>query len=461
MEYDPSDSSGTADDLLPSHQTRSARGGQLTGNGRTIVGGFPYTRVQNDMENQIHQLEQEAYIAVLRAFKAQSDAITWEKESLITELRKELRVPDDEHRDLLSRVNADEVIRQIREWRQCCGLQSSFLNNAQPNHDMVPSPTVSASRKRQKTSQAVPALPLGVPSSSLHPQSLGVPLQASSSAAKRGTPGVRGKKAKLGQPLPVTYTHTGPGARGQAASRIAPGAVVATGHSVVASQYFSLIGRRVMTRWPDDNNFYEAIIRDYDAAKGLHLLSYDMNTPNESWEWVNLEEISPEDIRWEGEDLSITHRGGRGGSGRGLKKSGSRGGAALVSGRGRGFLKNQLRKDFAPTQNGTKRNMDEIEILNTDILIKEVEKVFNEAHPDPTEVEKAKKVLKEHEQSLLDAITRLAELSAGETEDDELHLSHSQSVDRNWSKQMTANYEDEVAEGGRESSDGDRMMGEG
>lgn len=29
------------------------------------------------METQIHQLEQEAYTSVLRAFKAQSDAITW------------------------------------------------------------------------------------------------------------------------------------------------------------------------------------------------------------------------------------------------------------------------------------------------------------------------------------------------------------------------------------------------
>lgn len=29
------------------------------------------------MEAQIHHLEQEAYCAVLRAFKAQSDALTW------------------------------------------------------------------------------------------------------------------------------------------------------------------------------------------------------------------------------------------------------------------------------------------------------------------------------------------------------------------------------------------------
>lgn len=33
--------------------------------------------MHGDMETQIHILEQEAYISVLRAFKAQADAISW------------------------------------------------------------------------------------------------------------------------------------------------------------------------------------------------------------------------------------------------------------------------------------------------------------------------------------------------------------------------------------------------
>ncbi|KAL4589721.1 hypothetical protein LXL04_002630 [Taraxacum kok-saghyz] len=69
------------------------------------------------MESQIHYLEQVAYSSVLRAFKAQSDALSWEKEGLITELRKELRVSDDEHRELLS----DDIIIRIRE-RICPSL---------------------------------------------------------------------------------------------------------------------------------------------------------------------------------------------------------------------------------------------------------------------------------------------------------------------------------------------------
>lgn len=33
---------------------------------------------------------------------------------MITELRKELRLSNEEHRELLGRVNADDVIRRIR-----------------------------------------------------------------------------------------------------------------------------------------------------------------------------------------------------------------------------------------------------------------------------------------------------------------------------------------------------------
>lgn len=110
--------------------------------------------------------------------------IVQEKESLITELRKELRVSDEEHRILLSRVNADEIIQKIRydgnrnnlvnkcsagfcikikyfmffpqfvirDWRKTSGLQPSTLSSSQPAQDhRVPSPTVSTTRKKQKT----------------------------------------------------------------------------------------------------------------------------------------------------------------------------------------------------------------------------------------------------------------------------------------------------------------------
>ncbi|GKV27527.1 hypothetical protein SLEP1_g36693 [Rubroshorea leprosula] len=426
MDYEPYDSSGTDDDLPPSHQNRIARGGRITGNGRSAIASVQYPRMydnETDMEAQIHHLEQEAYSSVLRAFKAQADAITWEKESLITELRKELRLSNEEHRELLGRVNADDVIRRIREWRQVGGIQSSMLNASQAVHDPVPSPAVSASRKKQTIIQSVPLQPFGGPSPSFHPQTA-PSHQPSSLAAKRGTlTGSKGKKHKPGMPSASSmkstqYPSSGQTGRGQVVNRVSNSAAVLS-EPAEGAACDPLIGTRVRTRWPEDNNFYEAVITDYNRVEGRHALVYDMGTVNETWEWVNLLEIPPEDLQWEGEDPGIPHRGGYGGSGRRISRSaGCDGVSGTGRGRGRGITKGSYRKDFLPSENGIgKRAADDIQILHTDTLIKEVERVFGTNHPDPLEIEKAKRELKEHEQSLIDAIARLADISDGESDE--------------------------------------------
>ncbi|KAK9283615.1 hypothetical protein L1049_011865 [Liquidambar formosana] len=423
MDYEPFDSSGTDDDLPPSHQNRNPRGGRLAGNGRSAVAGsIQYSRMygETDMEAEIHHLEQEAYSSVLRAFKAQADAITWEKESLITELRKELRLSNEEHRELLGRVNADDIIRRIREWRQAGGLQPG-ISTGQAGHDPIPSPTVSASRKKQKITQSVPNQSFGGPSPPFHPQAVAPSNQPSSSGAKRGPAmGAKGKKHKSGQMLArvssmksMPYPSSGPTGRGQIGNRASSGALPS--EPAEGATFDPLIGRKVRTRWPDDNNFYEAVITDYNPVEGRHALVYDMGTANETWEWVNLAEISPEDIQWEGEDPGIPHRGGYGGSGHGMKRSMGRD-SVPGAGRGRGISKGQSKKDFPLSQNGIgKKAPDDIHILHTETLIKEVERVFGASHPDHLEIDKAKKVLKDHEQALIDAIGRLADISDGES----------------------------------------------
>ncbi|KAL6513480.1 hypothetical protein OROGR_020966 [Orobanche gracilis] len=414
MDYEPYDSSGTDDDFPPPHQTRMSRGGRISGNGRpAAMGSLPYSRMcgDTDMEAKIHQLEQEAYSSVLRALKAQYDAITWEKENLLTELRKELRLSNEEHKDLLSKVTADETIRRISEWRQSVKLQQGIHGASQAPHDALPSPSVSASRKKQKLSQSVPSQSFGGPSP-FHPLQMAAANQPSSSAAKRGPmTSVKGKKHKSIPPgsssLKMQYPPV-PAGRGQFGNRISSGAH--TNEHTEGGSYHPLLGRTVRTRWPDDNSFYEAVITKYDAVNGRHALVYDINTENETWEWVNLSEISPEDIKWDGDDPGISRHGGYGGSMFGMSRP--RDTNAPGSGRGRGLTKNQLRKDIPPSQNGIgKKGPDDIQLLHTDTLIKEVERVFGANHPDPLEIERAKKVLKEHELALSDAITRLADLA--------------------------------------------------
>ncbi|XP_027902165.1 protein EMSY-LIKE 3-like isoform X1 [Vigna unguiculata] len=429
MDYEPYDSSGTDDDLPPTHQNRIPRGAHPARNGRSVGASYPMTYGEIDMETQIHQLEKEAYSSVLRAFKAQDDAITWEKESLITELRKELGLSNEEHRELLGHVNADDVIQNIRDWRKAGGHLPAVLNIGQAIHDSIPSPTVSVSRKKQKIMASTPLESFGGPSP-FHPQP---PLQPSLVANPGSVSGSKGKKHKPGQVLLGVssikkYPSSGLSGRNQIPNRAPSG--IETGELAKEASMVSLVGRKVRTRWPDDNNFYEAVISDYNRADGRYALVYDMGTANETWEWVNLSEISPEDIQWVGEDPGINHGGGRHGSGNGMSRSVGR---SSVPGavRGRGTTKGQSKMDFFPSQNGIgKKTVDDIHILHTDTLVKKVERVFNANHPDALEIEQVKKVLKDHEQALIDAIAKLADLSDGESDEDDHHFANAQPMER-------------------------------
>ncbi|XP_071720150.1 protein EMSY-LIKE 1-like [Rutidosis leptorrhynchoides] len=353
----------------------------------------------HEMESQIHYLEQIAYSSVLRAFKAQSDALSWEKEGLITELRKELRVSDDEHRELLSKVNTDDIIIRIREWRTSGGTRSAMLNIPQSIHDPISiSPTVSASRKRQKTS-----MPLSLPTQSFPGLGSGI-----------HTPKPSPRYPLMGRtPRGVLSNH---------GSSVVPLANEATDVSTTTRD--QLIGRKLKTRWPDDNNFYEAVIVDYNPLQGRHALVYNKNTPQESFEWVSLKEIPPEDIQWIDEEPryhQASHGHGHGGYSNEISLSHG-------VGRGRGNTKDQPRRGYPLQPNGNLKSSDEIEILHTDTLIKEVEKVFDTTHPDLLEIEKAKKMLKDHERALIDVIAKLADASDSDSGGDRRFM-HGQATD--------------------------------
>ncbi|XP_042023396.1 protein EMSY-LIKE 3-like [Salvia splendens] len=339
---------------------------------------------QMDMEYEIHNLEQIAYDAVLRAFKAQSDALTWEKEGLITELRKELRVSDDEHRELLSQVNGDDLIRRIREWREAGGNRNIAPSVAQHINNQLPSPTISASRKRQKTSN-----PFHAHSQSLLSQPVAGSTLPLNSVVKRGpSSGIGGRRTNAGQ---QAFTSRKP-MQYQYGDHVASGAPIDDPSESINE---SLIGRRVMIRWPADSNFYEAVISEYNPVDGRHSLVYDSNLPSETVEWVNIKEVPPEDIWWVGEDPVVSRLGEAGGP---------------ISGRGRTSSMNPHASEMQPSRNGVlKDESDEIKILHTDTLIKKVEMVLEASHPDALEIDKAKKMLKEHEQTLVQVIQKLVD----------------------------------------------------
>lgn len=92
----------------------------------------------------------------------------------------------------------------IREWRQAGGHQPGTLSTGQALHDPNPSPTVSASRKKQKITPPVPPRSFGGPSPSFHPQTVTAPHQPSSTAKRGSAPGSKGKKQK---PVSIVYNY--------------------------------------------------------------------------------------------------------------------------------------------------------------------------------------------------------------------------------------------------------------
>lgn len=80
-----------------------------------------------------------------------------------------------------------------------------MLTTGQAVHDPIPSPTVSASRKKQKMTSSVPSQSYGGPSPSFHPQAVSASHQPSSSA-KRGP--VTGPKSKKQKPVSESLSTT-------------------------------------------------------------------------------------------------------------------------------------------------------------------------------------------------------------------------------------------------------------
>ncbi|XP_057547905.1 protein EMSY-LIKE 1-like isoform X3 [Amaranthus tricolor] len=302
-----------------------------------MLGSGTFHRVQVDMQEQIHHLEKEAYYAVLLAFKAQSHALTWDKESLMTELRKELRVSVDEHREVLSRVNNAEVICRIMEWRNGGGHQAMITSH--PTNDV--SSLTYASRKKQRTIQSFPTH--GAP-----------PSAGAISSRPRG-----GKTRQF--PYNDHALHG----------------------TIMSGSGEDLVGKKIMIRWPDDNHFCEALISRYNPS-----------------------DMPFEDFRWVNEETVLSDRGGP-------REKRSLNHATLP-----GIVRKQCNSEI---QNDTRNVTDDIEILHTDTLIKKVEKVVVAPNPDCFEIEKAKQMLKEHEQALIDAISRLSRISDADINGNPLH----------------------------------------
>ncbi|KAG0574050.1 hypothetical protein KC19_VG230700 [Ceratodon purpureus] len=443
MVYNQSDSDGTDDDDLPPTQVVRSQGGPRKS--RPSGNGKPSNSFQIDQ--QIRQLELDAYHSLLRAFSAQSEVITWSKEGLMSDMRKELRVADEQHREMLGKVSHDETLRRIRHWRQTGEDPGMPLHH----QDTSPSPAVSQSRKRQKVGNVAPILPPPVPLLKPLPQTLpsgsgGRGLLSGKKSRSKGVADVimPGRGAPGGTPGPASGRAGGVGSgRGAAPWSNHKGAGPSTD-----SRVEGWVGRRLRIRWPEDNIHYEAVVVDYSKESQLHCLAYDSGTPDESIEWVDLKGMDRNDVQWLDQrvdpvilDGKVGHlTPGERGGGRGTKRG--RGAHGGVVGRPKGTGQRgrpAVTHDKvapAPTpqsrpwrggvgvegdRNGTEEKGRRTHILYPEGEIAALEKSVGEMEysKDVGKLENARQLAKDYEVALQKALAALSDYSIDDGSEDE------------------------------------------
>lgn len=489
MVYNQSDSDGTDDDDLPPAQVIRSQGGAKKG--RPSGNGKPSS--SSHIDQQIRQLEVDAYHSLLRAFSAQSEVITWSKETLMTDLRKELRVADEQHREMLGKVGQDETLRRFRTWRQTGEDPGMPLHHRDPS----PSPAVSQSRKKPKIGHGAPILPppapllKPAPHTGLLPSASGGRGLASGKKSRskgvadaltvpsRGAPGV-------GTPGPTSGRGGVGSGRGAAPWSNHKGAGPSTD-----SRDEAWVGRSLRIRWPEDNIHYEALVVDYDKENMLHRLAYGSGTQDESFEWVDLKRVGKNDVQWldnrpdpvplDAKVLPlipaerVAGRGakrGRGGFGGAVgrpKGSGQRGRPSISHDQTLPAPNPQSRpwRGGAPAEvdrNGTDKTARRPQIMYPEVaaFVKEINALEHEN--DLEKLESGRRLAKEYEEMLRKALAMVTDFSVdGGSEDDRVNIVdspvHSVGLEKDpHSVQDTGNHQEESDED--DDTGGDRR-GEG
>ena len=91
--------------------------------------------------------------------------------------------------------------------------------------------------------------------------------------------------AKTPKPAPAPKTKAAPKAKTPKGPAAAP---------IVVNE---LICRRVQRFWPDEGGWFDAIITDYRPTTNEHCLTYEINTPNETFEWADISKFDGREFK--------------------------------------------------------------------------------------------------------------------------------------------------------------------
>jgi hypothetical protein len=77
------------------------------------------------------------------------------------------------------------------------------------------------------------------------------------------------------------------------------------------------VGKVVQRFWPEEGGWWDATVTDFNAETKEHQLTYNVDQPDESFEWVNLSEVDDSEFRMKNEEEEAAQGNGGGGAGNG------------------------------------------------------------------------------------------------------------------------------------------------
>lgn len=93
-------------------------------------------------------LEQEAYMAVMRALAVKP--MDWGKEKLLTDLRKELNITNDQHAQFLGTVMEDEIVLHVREKGPSAKVSKDLRKKVEGAKSTIAGATTPTAKKAKK-----------------------------------------------------------------------------------------------------------------------------------------------------------------------------------------------------------------------------------------------------------------------------------------------------------------------
>jgi len=207
---------------------------------------------------QVRRLEVSAYQSIMKALAV--TGLTWEREDLIAKLRIELNVSNEDHMKVRENVGGDENVKRLRD---------AFVQyKLTPPEPPAPKRQKTQKKQQQYYQQQYPG------------------------GSDDDEDGYAPPQQQYRQARPPKEPKP-PSARMQ--KQLEKAAVLAKNLDALGVNEY--ICRRVKRFWPAEGGWFDCIVTDYKEETKEHCLTYDINTENESFEWVKIEELDDREFQ--------------------------------------------------------------------------------------------------------------------------------------------------------------------